>query len=580
MTALIGAMTPRLGRRDAWGLGLLLAFAVVLPTVVGAVAGSLDIARNDDGIYRRLAIHLFTTGSFDLNGASQTSLIGQLVAAQPFLWLSGGQTWGLWVVGVLFDTVAIIAGYLMVRRLLPAGRAVFAIALLPLFPGFLPYAPSFMTDVPGLAAEFACLALGMVALARKPMSIGWLAASLAVGLFGFSIREFALAAPASVLLLAVVAEPRRIGVWASGLTFVAAAWAFHEWRAALPGQLTVGLLPITEWSIDRVLRAASSLAFALLPAAVVSWPRCWRRVRLLDVAIGLMLGLVLVGGRIGDLFSTGRAPSVLLDNLMSKWGMTQEVMLAGGRPLLVPDPIWDGLNMLALIATLLVLGTATGMLGALLRRTGIGGLYLAARGASPAWLLVLFAGSMAVGLAGFGLVAAIYDRYLWALIPPLAALVLAFGGERNEGWAAIVQRDRAVPRLVTRAAAPLGLLLAAILGTVGVVFLLNSDAFDGARWRAGEELVAAGVQAEKVDAGIEWLGFHAPGLAQWTAPIPEIWYQALWPEFEMCGLAASVPWDRPGFELVSIETQAYRLLLFSGPEQPLYLYRVIGPPCT
>lgn len=580
MTAWISPMPRSLGRRDAWALIGIFAFAVSLPTLIGALAGSLDIARNDDGIYRRLAIHLFTTGSFDLNGVGIASLIGQLLTAQPFLWLSGGQSWALWVVGVLFDAIAMVAGFLMVRRLLPTGRAAFAILLVPLFPGFLPYAPSFMTDVPGLAAEFACLALGMLAVARRPISLPLLAASLTVGLFGFSIREFALTAPAGVVIMAILAEPRRIRIWLSGLGFASLCWAFHIWRAAVPGQLTYDLIPISADSIDRVLRAASSTAFVLLPAAILSWPRCWRRVHVLDVGLGVVLGLLLAGGRIGDFISTGKMPSVLLDNLMSKWGTTEEVMLHGGRPQLIPDPLWDALNGLALIATFLVLATATGMVGALLRGGSASRMLAAARNGSPAWMLALFAGMMAAGLAAFGLVAAIYDRYLWALIPPLAALLLAFG--ENEDVVAITAPvGRVTRRLGPMAAAAGAALLALVLGTVGVVFLLNSDSFDGARWRGGDVLVATGVRPETVDAGIEWLGYHAPGIAQWGPPDPNrIWYQWLWPDFRMCGVVASQPQNFPGAELVMADPHAYRLLLFSGPEQPLYIYKVPGAACS
>jgi hypothetical protein len=559
--------------RDGAALIGILMLGVVLPTVVGAVSGSLDIPRHDDWSYRRLAVHLFDSGGIELDGSVSTALIGQLVAAQPFLWLSGGQTWGLSLTGILFDSVAMVAGFLMLRRLLPTGRAAFAILLLPLFPGFLPYAPSFMTDVPALAAEFTCLALGMVALARQPIRLPWLIASLTVGFFGFTIREFALAAPASVLILAVVVEPRRIGSWLSAAAFVAACVGFSTWRGSLPGQIVrppAAAFPALE---ANVVHAASSVALLLLPAAAVGWARCWRQVRLLDLAIGAVAGLLLVGGMIGGLVTTGVMPPVLLEDVMSPWGTPGPLMLIGGRPLLIPDQIWAALNGLGLLATIIVPATFTGMIGAVLRNRRAKSTWAAARRGSPIWLLVIFAGGMGLGLTAYGLTGWLFDRYYWSLIPPLAALLLVFppamGEPVHAGGAALV-----------RAATAASWLAAGVLGATSLALLLNSAAYDAAKWRAGEALVAAGIPAESIDAGFEWVGYHIRGPADLANAGPGlIWYERWWPSFRLCGVVASGPQGLEGGELVSIDTEAYRLLLFGGDEEPLYLYRIHGPGC-
>jgi hypothetical protein len=97
----------------------------------------------------------------------------------------------------------------------------------------------------------------------------------------------------------------------------------------------------------------------------------------------------------------------------------------------------------------------------------------------------------------------------------------------------------------------------------------------------GELAVSRGFSADTVDAGMEWVGYHATGRATiGVAPGPtETWYDAWWPSFRLCAMVSSSPLNLPGFRLEAVETRAYRLLLVAGDEQPLYLYDVTGPSC-
>ena len=102
--------------------------------IVGVASGTLDIPRNDDWSYRRIALELFQSGGLELDYAARPFLIGQIVIAQPFLWLSGGADWGFVFAGVAFQSLAIIAGYLALRRLLSPPLAALSIGLLVSFP--------------------------------------------------------------------------------------------------------------------------------------------------------------------------------------------------------------------------------------------------------------------------------------------------------------------------------------------------------------------------------------------------------------------------------------------------------------
>ncbi len=91
----------------------------------------------------------------------------------------------------------------------------------------------------------------------------------------------------------------------------------------------------------------------------------------------------------------------------------------------------------------------------------------------------------------------------------------------------------------------------------------------------------AGIQAGTVDAGLEWVSFHATGVATPYAKAPPGWsrFDAWWPSFRLCAMVSASPLDRPDLSLIEADPAAYRLLLFGGPTEPLYLYRAAGADC-
>src|SRR5215204_5662973 len=145
-----GVSRPRRAGYEILVIAGLVILGVVIPLIVSVVAGSLEIPRNDDWSYRRISLGLATTGRLALDGASQTMIIGQIFLAQPFLWLSRLEPWGFTVAGALFATGAIASTYALARQLLPGRLAIVPVLLLLIFPGYLAYATSFMSDVPAL----------------------------------------------------------------------------------------------------------------------------------------------------------------------------------------------------------------------------------------------------------------------------------------------------------------------------------------------------------------------------------------------------------------------------------------------
>ncbi len=118
-------------------------------------------------------------------------------------------------------------------------------------------------------------------------------------------------------------------------------------------------------------------------------------------------------------------------------------------------------------------------------------------------------------------------------------------------------------------------------GAVAISVTLNADSYDGARWSAGQIAVAAGVRANAVDAGFDWVGSHAttPALrARQMAGVPSyvMWYDQLFPDFRDCAfVSGSLPAPH-GTSLIG--RVRYNEVGFAVPEY-LYIYAVRARSC-
>lgn len=559
----------RLRSNAAVLIGLLL-LGVALPCLMGLSAGSLGIPRNDDWVYRRIAMDLATTGSLTLHSVT-TMLVGQIALVQPLLWLSELQAWAFTIAGVLFAVAGVVVSFFLAAQFLTSVRAAVATLLLLLFPGYLAYATSFMTDVPALAAELGCLGLGAIALRHRPIRVKWLVASAVTGCFAFSIREFGIAAPASVMLCAILVEPRRWQHWVLTLAVVCCVGILYFVKATLPNQVLgggVGVVPETLFPlVGQLPFALASTALALLPAALIGavwWRHTCKRV---DVAIGAALGLVVVGITLVSWFRDGAMPMVRLENLASPLGAAGGGYIIGARPLLVSEAGWHAMDVLALVATVVVLAVGAGLVGAGLRQGGKSVREVLGRLGSPLGLLVVFSSVVTIGLAVYGLRWPLYDRYLWPLIVPIAILLLH---RPQRGPSQASSRDTEGRAILQVATAVLSL-----FSIIAILFMLNSFAFDSGRWRAGERLVQLGFAPDEVDAGYEWVGFHS---SSFPGPSPTgggaTFYETWWSARRTCAIATGTV----GREILLGKVE-YSLYLIAGPTQSLYLYGAKGSGC-
>ena len=556
-------------RADVAAVVVLLALGLCLPLALGAFAGSVMLPRIDDWAYRDIALELAESGNLVLN--VRTMIVGLVLVTQPFLWLSGLDPWAFTAVGVVAAAASVLTAYALARRFLPPLRATLAVSLMVLFPGYLAYATSYLSDVPALAPQFICLVLGAIALNRRPVGTWPLLGAAIAGSFAFSVRDFAVAAPAAVLFAALVAEPRRIGHWVLAAGVAGCYGLLYLLRAALfPADMAV---EISSGGSFQALQAFAILSLVVAPAAVVGAFRWRGHLRRFDVLVGAEIGLVIAGIRILQWVREGTPTEhvAILPTMTSQWGLPQREMFLGDRPPLMADVPWVGLNILALAAGVLVLGLVTGMLGGRLRAAPRSAGAVLRWAGSPAGVLVLFCGATAAGLLAFGMTNPLFDRYLWPVVPPLAILLMYVAP-------APASQPESAPtwRSAGRGAVVAASLMVAALGSLSLAYAANANAFDAALWRGGQALVAAGVPPDEVDAGYAWLGAHA------TTPLigggtHRVRYRQLWPEFRQCGSVTSDP--RPEAGTLPVGTEAYPLFLIGGPIQPLFLYRDSAPEC-
>jgi hypothetical protein len=243
------------------------------------------------------------------------------------------------------------------------------------------------------------------------------------------------------------------------------------------------------------------------------------------------------------------------------------------NPTVIPNGLWD-------LGVLAVCGGGVLMAGTLGERwryiDPLLGLYT----------LLSAAGIILVSATGHPM----YDRYLLVLVPGTLAVLLASPATpvgRDQGLGPDVRpvsRTVRVQSLLVAAERVLHVLAVpalALLALISALLALNAFSFDAARWHTGTEIVAAGVPADRVDAGLEWDGFHSAG-----GSISGVFYRSVrpfqWgPNFyrrPSCVVLRSSALDRRAPNWTLLATRRYRTFLLTGSSK-LYVYTTHVPDC-
>jgi 4-amino-4-deoxy-L-arabinose transferase-like glycosyltransferase len=315
-----------LDRRDVFAVAILGLIGIGVPLWLAAAAGAIGLPAIDDWVYTRGAGSLFRMGGVDMPGHTAAA-IGQLAMVQALLWVSGGNPWAFTAFGLVMTLIGVVATYLLARRFVGTGSAVMVVLLVEAFPGFARESASFMTDVPAYALAMLCLLLGTRWLEGGRRLT--LAASLGVGLLAVSVREFAIAAPVAVLVVAWARSRADERAWLVGMSgaFVAGVAGVLIVAASIPGR---GVAPMQGGLGELILVGPAFTTFAavLLPAIVLGLGRRWASFRPEPLILGAgLVGLVLVmpyGSLVGSLWMTN--------------GAIGNALLSGTRDLVIGAP--------------------------------------------------------------------------------------------------------------------------------------------------------------------------------------------------------------------------------------------------
>lgn len=515
------AERPRTGVRHRLALAIVVVLGVGVPFVVALATGSLSIPHNDSWSYGKIAQIFAETGRIHLLNWNRTALIGQVILLGPLArWI-----WVQQAAAAVLAVIALLATYRVLARRLTPGRAVFGTALVAAFPGFGLLATSFMEDVPAFLAAVACLALADLAFERRSSTL--LAVALVVGMFGTMIREEDLAAPAAVVIAALVAWGRRKArtVVSMAIVLVVVTAVFEVWRDTLPYGDRPALTLTLHAGAIAVARGYLTLALLVCPVVFVSGViRNLSRLGAVLAVPAALLGVASVAFLRGSVF--------LGDYLQSNGSYA--AAYAGVR-IVIPSAVMDILTAAALISGSLLPAVVVARwrdLDPLLRGVAI----LTTLGT----------------IAECFLRQPVFDRDLLLLLVPATVLCL-----RAPAW---------TPRPYLRAV-PL-----VCLAAVSLLLCFNALARDAAVWAAANRLVARGTPATSIDAGLDWVGYHATTPAHhrsWKHPPERDFWDRMFPRSKICyvvrldSLRGRVPVERVEYRTYAVfgssQINVYRL---------------------
>jgi len=472
----------------------------VVPLLVASHYGALGIPRSDDWSYLVSLFRWVDHGRLGFNHWAATPLIGQLVLAAPVALIFGRSVEAVHVLSAAVGVVGLLA-VVLAGRVVVSPRAALLVALtIAVSPLWMPLAPTFMTDHWAWAAEMLALACALWSFRRTPFSVGWLVASVALGFFAVTIRQYALVGVAAVLVAAFVdarvrLDRRRVRiVLVLGVLFVVATAVLLVWWSQRPGVENLAPrrpeLPQLNATIKTSLGYLRLLGLLLVPVVVLAGP-----VRIVRSAwMASRAGSLVLGGGVGAalVLDYVRAPEIpFVGNYVARSGVLGHDVLRGPRPDVVPALIFDAMVWIGTASLVLILLRAVPTLVRApdrVRARSWPDATTLVLGANIAGFAIVTVGTVLVHLRGF-------DRYLLPVLPVVALAVL----RRRMG-------EEPPPLTAQRLVGPL--VAVALLGLVGLAFSAESASFDATRWEVARLATRAGYTPRQVDGGFEWVAWH------------------------------------------------------------------------
>jgi hypothetical protein len=523
-----------MGRRLAQRLPLpvagVLCLCVGYPVLLAVLTGSLSIPHNDTWAYSLIAQHYAQSGSFGLLGWGEMGLAGQVIVLGPL----GSSIIIQHLLVALLAAVGLLATYGWLVPRVGTSGALLGTALIGLTPDFGLLATSYMTDIPAYTAVIGCLFLTDQAL--RTQDARYLLGALAVGTWGVTVRELAIVGPVVSVVVTVAAwrGRKRWIALVGGVISAVAIFLFEIWRRSLP----FGDPPSFRLNPDYVaviaISACFTVAFAVFPAVLVTArPGNWSwRARLMS-AVALLVSVTQAYLLKGNVF---------LPNYFAQGGAYSEASI--GTRSVLPDWWWFALVAMACVSFALIVGHLVNFGVSLDRISGL-------------VLLLMVGGTLAQAMIG----QLIFARYLLVIV--LVACVPLLDSRGAD--------ERSMPRQCNRL---LSLVAVACLAATSAAITANALARDAAKWQAASSLVARGVAATDIDAGLEWVGYHASEPASRSSAHANAlpFYMRYFERSRECYVVSVSPLD--AFPLVSM--MRYRTYAVAGSSR-LWVYQV--SPC-
>jgi hypothetical protein len=482
---------------------------LVVPVVIARMNGAMGIARNDDWSYLRTLFNWVDTGHLDFNSWVSMTLLMQLVFAAPIVFAFGHNITLIQletaVLGFAGLCLVLWIGITVTRRIWVATFAALLVAVGPLWGSL---SVSYMTDVPAFAVSMLACALGVRAFKRPTVSLPYLIASLAAGLVGFTIRQYAAVPPIAVALVGGYvlwrerSKPRILVFLLTCVAVLAAAAVFWAYWRTIPHPKAFSPEMPSSHSIRATLYKGTGLVrlvgLLTFPAIVAAGPtrivrRAWASARDTTVFVGI--------GTVALLWYTAASgPNIgFAGNYITPSGILAQGVATGHRPDILPTGMFTLLLVVgSLAATLLVLDLVP-LLHEIPARVHARDFEL--RDPVTTLLGLVVAGYAAAYFAAGVTNIPLYDRYALPAVPLVAILLL-----RPSARVATVAGD--ARRKQNRLAARSGIALLA-LTFVGAVFALDSASFDGTRWKVAVAATHQGWTRPQIRGGFEWANFYS-----------------------------------------------------------------------
>ena len=549
--------------------GVLLLIVVVgvgIPLVIRLRVGV--IPANDEWSFAKAALAMHAHHGVALQGFDQMFLIGQLVAAQPFLAAFGAHVATLAVFGAVAAALWLSTTFALTRPLTGTASALVLVGVLAAAPDFGLLSSSFMTDVPSAATALIALYAGVRAF--ESASLWRLLIALVLGVVAFTFREqsvvvFAIFLAAAYFYRSIRPAFRALAVAGAVVCAIGCSILEHLRHGVPHGDAPpfgLGSIHVLG-ALDYSVRGVFTVALAVSPLTVLllirrGRPAPTRSLFLTSGAVVIAAGVLLA-----------LTPhSVLLGNYLERQGAYPTAMVGHPAPAfgLV---IWIVVQCLAVFAAVVMCAEVGARVHRRIRR-----------GLRDAWDVRRFMvygygallGAVYVGLAFLG--EHQYDRYLLAMLPTAGVLLLP---PPAHFWRPAVSYDDRPPKVWTRLVNLAPALCAAFLLLVSLSLTLTTYVRDRTVWRSAVRLTARGIPSTAINAGSDWNGMHAAtplvrsGVSEFNKQYPGDMWAQFFPGSGDCYAVTLSPMDSDAWRLVRVAwSRPYGTGFGSSP---VYTYR-------